>query len=135
MGEEKERPRVFTNDDLARVSPYRDQTGVNSTPAPAETRPEAKPPSSSGRGQSRESYWRREAAWVRDKIQSLEHNARELRRRIDERRRRPQIFAAADPQLQAWSRRLKQVEERIQGLDSDLSDRARREGAMPGWLR
>lgn len=123
---------VYTNDDLERVSPLRGQTGVLSTPA---GRAAAAPRSAErprGRG---EEYWRREAGRLREKLDPLRQRADDLRARIAERRRRPGVRPYTDPQVQADERRLAQLESRIRGLESDFEDRARRDGALPGWLR
>ena len=137
-------PRVYTNEDLDRVHRLRDQTGVQSVPAEApgdETTaaPEVKP--SPGRG---EEYWRREAARARDRVQGMEAQATGLRAQIAERaeeeagreltgRRRssksgPSSEVTLRAKLGALERRMRQIEE-------DLADRARRDGALPGWLR
>ena len=131
--EEKARPvPVYTNDDLERLSPLRGQTGVLSTPGdrpPAEPGPAERP---RGRG---EEYWRREARRLREKLDPLRQRADDLRVRIAERRRKPGVRPYTDPQVQADERRLAALESRMRGLESDFEDRARREGALPGWLR
>src|SRR3972149_7800102 len=70
---------LYTNEDLERVHPLRDETGVNSTPAtpPAsETGPASRPLS---RG---ESFWRREAARGRARIRALAEDAGRLRPKL-----------------------------------------------------
>jgi uncharacterized coiled-coil protein SlyX len=156
--------RVYTNEDLARVHPLRGETGVDSEPAVAPA-PPARESRGSSRAAGRragggggeparagatdargEAYWRREAEKVRDHMRVLLDRADTLRARIaaqDEHRR--QSFrqsrrgtsssgASSDSgaQLQA---QLAQVERRMRELEEDLADRARREGALPGWLR
>jgi hypothetical protein len=129
--DEKKKPvPLYTNEDLRRVAPYRDETGVNSTasaaPAPAAPAPER------GRG---EEYWRREADRLRDRLRPLRERAAELRLRIEQRRRQPRVPIYGDPQVTALERRLREVEERIREAESRLEDRARRERALPGWIR
>lgn len=132
-GGEKRRPvPVYTNDDLERVSPLRGQTGASSTPA--ERALAAPGPAERPRGRGEE-YWRREARRLREKLDPLRQRAEDLRARIAERRRRPGVRPYTDPQVQADERRLALLESRIRGLESGLEDRARREGALPGWLR
>ena len=131
--------RVYTNEDLDRLAPYRGQTGVLSTPAvtPGLPLPEARP---SGHG---EAYWRREAERVRRLVRGLEGRAAELRLRIAQqqalqrgqtgpstrgRRSRPSS-------MPAWEARLQALESRIREERASLEDRARRDGALPGWLR
>jgi hypothetical protein len=122
---------AYTNDDLDRVSPLRDQTGGTSAPAvrPAPLPPESKP---AGRG---EEYWRREADRLRDRIEPLRARARELQLRVEDRRRKPGVRPYSDPQIESWQRQAQDVEERIRDLETRFEDRARREGALPGWLR
>lgn len=134
--------RVYTNEDLDRVHPLRGETGVHSVPAeaPAEVAPPAEP-TTRGRG---ESYWRREAARVRERILSLEASAAELRARIEEQReeasrlagrRRRGSASAGGSSLAGMRARLRSLERRISAAEDDLLDRARRDGALPGWLR
>jgi len=133
--------RVYTNEDLDRVHELRDQTGVRSVPAEAPAAPApleeplARP---TGRG---ESYWRREAARARERVLSLEAQAGELRARIAERaeeagraltRRRRSSSGGSDATIRA---KLAGIERRIRQEEEDLSERARRDGALPGWLR
>jgi hypothetical protein len=125
-------PRVYTNDDLDRVSARRAETGVLSTaPVPA---PSASP-ASAARHPHGEDYWRREAERLRDRLEPLRERADDLRARIEERRRAPGVRPYTDGQVQALQRRLAAVEARIRDLESQFGDRARREGALPGWLR
>lgn len=135
LDDEKKPPvpvRVYTNDDLRRVAPYRDETGVNSRPAAA---PAGAASSSTEKGTHGEEYWRREADRLRDRLRPLRERAAELRLRSDARRRQPGVRPVTDPQLLEWERRLRDLEERIAEAQSRLEDRARRERAMPGWIR
>jgi hypothetical protein len=140
--------RVYTNADLDRIRPFRDQTGVRSAPAVA---PDATPLSrgleragsvlvdAHGRG---EEYWRREAERVRDKVRAMETQADELRLRIAERAeearhvltrgRRSSSGAGSAASLRA---RIEALERRTKEMEIDLSERARRARALPGWLR
>ena len=123
---------LYTNEDLQRVSPYRDQTGVNSKPvATAGGDLPASPRRVRG-----EEYWRREAERLRDRLRPLRERAAELRLRIEERRRQPpRRGMAGNPQRVTLERRLHLLEERIRETESRFEDRARRERALPGWLR
>lgn len=132
-GEDKPPVPLYTNDDLLRVRPFREQTGVGSTPAvPPDPAPSRGDGANKGRG---ESYWRREAERVSDRVRPLRTRAADLRRRIDERRMKPGVRTLSDPQLAQWQRDLGELEATIGELESRLEDRARREGALPGWLR
>jgi hypothetical protein len=139
--------RVYTNEDLDRVRPFRDQTGVRSVPAvsPDYRAPEALERRGTGlvdahgRG---EEYWRREAARVRDKMRAMETQADELRLRIAERAeeagrtltrgRRGSSGAGSAAALRA---RIAALEHRMKEMQIELSERARRARALPGWLR
>jgi len=133
--------RVYTNEDLDRVHPFRDQTGVHSVPAAPAAGPAPSPEPRQRPARRGESYWRREAARVRDRVLSLEAQAAELRARIAERaeeagrlltRRRRATSQGTDATLRA---RLAGIERRIREEEEDLLERARRDGALPGWLR
>ena len=138
VDDEKKRIPLYTNEDLERVAPYRDQTGVNSKPAAAAA---VEPPAVRSRARSEvrgEEYWRREAERVRDRLRPLQERAAELRLRIEERRRRPprrRENVTPDAQIAVLERRLRRLEDRIRETESRFEDRARRERALPGWLR
>jgi hypothetical protein len=147
----KERPpaRVYTNADLDRVRPFRDETGVSSVPAVA---PEAQAPGARslerrgsalvdahGRG---EDYWRREAERVRDRLRAMETQADELRLRIAERTEeargqltRGRRGASGEGSAATLRGRLASLERRMREMELDLSERARHARALPGWLR
>jgi len=129
--EEKKRVPLYTNEDLRRVSPYRDETGVSSPPADAGAAPVPSPE----RHDRDERYWRREAERLRDRLRPLRERVAELSLRIEERRRQPRRGIADDPQRVRLERRRQWLEERIRELESRLEERARRERALPGWLR
>jgi hypothetical protein len=149
--EEKKEVPVYTNTDLEAVRPYRDETGVASTPAVKETeragtsRQElggdgaaAGRKRRSGEGDERrsaEEQWRAAAERLREKLQGPRDRADELRRQIEERRRQPGVLPYSDPQIVAAQRRLELIERRIREAESNFEDRARRNGALPGWIR
>ncbi len=134
--------RVYTNDDLERIHPMAGQTGGASTPAVAAEEEGAAPvqavPPTRGRG---EQYWRDEAARVRERVRALEEKAAGLRSRIAQRSRESPVYgrksassskSGAGASLEA---QLAAVERRIKSTEDDLHERARRDGALPGWLR
>lgn len=136
-GEEGKKARVYTNEDLERVAPRRGETGVLSRP---ETPPSAKEKSPAAARARGEDYWRREAARVRDRVRALQEQAARVREQIErdavrsatrKGRRGREAWAAED----ARARRLREIEARVREVESDLEDRARRDGAPPGWLR
>lgn len=147
----------YTNDDLERVRPLRDETGVASEPAFA---PRAAATCATGRGRKRaagcgtgegatpaapepagagaaqgEAYWRREAQRVAERVRTWRQQAEDLEERIDERRRQPGVRPYTDPQIVAWQRRADALRERMRELENELHERALRARALPGWLR
>jgi hypothetical protein len=132
--ETKKTVPTYTNEDLARMAPFRDQTGVMSKPAVPPARPAARRRSGSSAGRG-EAYWRREAERVRNRIRPLQERAEELARKIDERRRQPGVRPYTDPKLVAWQRQREALCRRIDQIESRFEERARRQRALPGWLR
>jgi len=134
--------RVYTNEDLDRVRPFRDETGVRSVPAVGPDERPAPPEKRRGRG---EEYWRREAARVRERVRALEAQASEARAEIAERaeaeghvlgrRRRSPASLAGSGSSTRLQARVASLERRIREMGEDLAERARRDGALPGWLR
>ena len=72
---------------------------------------------------------------LREKLQGPRDKADELRRQIEERRRQPGVLPYSDPQIVAAQRRLELILRRIREAESNFEDRARRNGALPGWIR
>ena len=131
-------PRVptYTNDDLARVAPLAGETGVLSVPAFAD-RPASVPAArAAGRGEAGEAHWRREARRVRERVSALREQIAELPRpgSLPPSASRS-AAAAAERQREATAARRATLEARIRTLEDELAERARREGALPGWLR
>ncbi len=134
--------RVYTNEDLARVRPFRDELGASSVPgvAPVE---QSQPSRPSGEKAVRrgEAYWRREAEKVRERVRALAEQAEALRARIAEQReQRLRLLrrgrGASAPESEATlETKLAALDRRMRALDEDLAERARRDGALPGWLR
>jgi hypothetical protein len=133
-------PRVYTNADLDRVHPFAGQTGGSSTPAPAPDEPRAAEPERGPRGRG-ERYWRDEAARVRERVRSFEERAAALRARIAERSRETPVYgrgggsASKSGGVASLQASLAALERRIRSTQNDLEERARRDGALPGWLR
>lgn len=126
---------VYTDEDLARVRPLRDQTGVASVPAftpSADAAPSDRRADSSRAADERR--WRREAARHRARQAALSRRIEALERQIEARRRdrsRSRGPGAAAP----LEDRLAALREQRREEDSAFEDRARRAGALPGWLR
>ena len=72
---------------------------------------------------------------MQDRLEKLRQQADDIETRIDERRRKPGVRPYSDPQIESWERRRKALLERMRDLESRFLDRARRERALPGWLR
>lgn len=139
---------VYTNEDLDRVRPFRDETGVASKPGTETERPARAGTArqelggggaAAGRkrrsAESDEEAWRLSAEKFRAKLQPLRDKADDLRRQIEERRQQPGVRPYTDPRIVADQRRLKVLEERIHDSEAAFEDRARRQGALPGWIR
>lgn len=125
--------RVYTNDDLARVSSRRGETGGESVPA---TAPPAESSAAAGAAEGRgESYWRGEAARLRQRVEPWRDAAADLRADIAARQSAPGVRPYTDPQVRAWQRRLEALEARIRDAEDRFEERARRARALPGWLR
>jgi hypothetical protein len=133
---------LYTNEDLERVAPFRDQTGVASVPAvaPADDAPQdAKRPRKGTQGQQarEEAYWRREAARHRKRQEALIDKADRVRQQIAEEkiRRRHSLQMRDAAILERLEERLASVEKQRIDEDDRFFERARRAGALPGWLR
>jgi hypothetical protein len=137
--QEKKPVPVYTNEDLDRISPFRDETGVSSKVAVPPL------PTGSGRdgddGRARsEAYWRREAERLRVRLQRARDRVDDLRARLaaSEEASGPRSGEArsrAVAQAEAWRRQIGAMEARIRESETHFADRARRAGALPGWLR
>ncbi|HEY6551826.1 MAG TPA: hypothetical protein VI669_00640 [Vicinamibacteria bacterium] len=143
FGEEGRPARVYTNEDLERVAPLRGETGVMSRPGPTSAA-KAPAPEATERGTAKqgEAYWRREASRVREKVRTLQEQASRLREQIEREAERAATGKGRRGRLrESWAaednraRRLREAEARAREVESEFEDRARREGALPGWLR
>jgi hypothetical protein len=145
--------RVYTNEDLDRVRPFRNETGVASVPAVAPDGPASRSRAGAldGRGSALvdahgrgEDYWRREAERVRDRMRAMATQADELRLRLAERseeashaltRGRRGSSGSGATSAASLRARIAALESRMKEMETDLSERARRARALPGWLR
>jgi hypothetical protein len=144
IGEEGKPARVYTNEDLDRVAPRRGETGVLSRPAavPARKSSSPEPAERVGGAKRSEDYWRREAARVQAQVRTLQEQVSRLREQIERAAHRSSGGKSRPGRVrEAWAaeddraRRLRDLETRARELESNLEDRARREGVPPGWLR
>ena len=86
--------------------------------------------------ESDEEQWRRSAERLREKLQPLRDKAADLR--AADRGAAggsPASGPTRDPKSCADQRRLEVLERRIRDAESTFEDRARRQGALPGWIR
>jgi chromosome segregation ATPase len=133
---EKARPtRTYTDEDLKRVSPRRGETGALSEPGTAADASRDDAPTR----QRHEAYWRAQAERLQQQLSALRRRAEDLRARIEEARRRPdpplgKSRRGADP-VPGLERRLHAIEAEVRERQDALEERARRAGALPGWLR
>ncbi|MBX7184989.1 MAG: hypothetical protein K1Y01_07575 [Vicinamibacteria bacterium] len=134
-------PRVFTNADLERMAACRYQTGAQSEVGGREPEPTGRPARRSraasppGQADSLEADWRARWRSVDQKARRLRQEARELRREAGQ--------APRDPKKQPTGRRspslligrAEALEAEARELEDEFQALARREGALPGWLR
>jgi hypothetical protein len=141
--EEKKPVPVYTNEDLDRISPHRDETGVNSRVTVSVPRPLSGRAADDGRAGA-EAYWRRQAESLHVRLQRVRERIDDLRARIAEREagteaatrsRSRRARATSDPPLEGMRRQLAALEARVRDDETRFEERARREGALPGWLR
>jgi hypothetical protein len=134
----QQRDHVYTNDDLARLSASRGETGVLSQPdrarEPANTRDAASRATAARHG---EAYWRQQAEALRRRLEALRDRIQQVRRRMDERAARPKRRGApeTDPLRDSDLAAIARLRARLHDEEDRFLERARREGALPGWLR
>ena len=125
---------TYTNEDLDRVARFREQTGALATPALQES-----PADLPRLGARDEDYWRRQARQLEERLSGLRRRADELRARIEtareDQRRRAVGRRSPTPSVPALEQRLAALEREMRERRDELEDRARRSGALPGWLR
>ena len=124
-------PRVYTNEDLARVAvpqaaPPADAAAIPPSPVPS-TAPAAE--------DRRESHWRAEAERVRRRLEPWRDAVDSLRASISARQAEPGVRPYTDPKVRAMQRKLEALEARVREAEDRLEESARRAGALPGWLR
>lgn len=131
--------RVLTNDDLA--------IGKESASRPLNTigpasKPDAKNPGVSPVGPKKdEAYWRGRAKQIRDEIESVDRQIKALNEKTQSGKGEgikigfetynSVIYADFENQVKELERR----KERLQKMMAALEEEARKNGALPGWLR
>jgi hypothetical protein len=131
--DEKPSTRVYTNEDLERVRDRRGETGVASEVAPVPQAPEPRrAESSTARG---ERYWRQETERERRRLAPLQERLLALEQRLVEKRNAPTPRSGIKPPTDGLEAQIGALRQRMREQQSRFEDRARREGALPGWLR
>ena len=136
-------PRVFTNADLDRMAACRYQTGAQSeagadpleraSPSPGRAT-KAKAPNE-GRVDGAETLWRARWRAIDQKARRLRREARELREEAGEAPRNPKKPPTGRRSPSLLIGRALLLEAEGKELEDEFQERARREGALPGWLR
>jgi hypothetical protein len=133
--------RAYTNDDLERYEHLRSQepAGVVDE-APRRARSGGRAPReglrpSHGGAARGEEYWRREAERTGDAVRRLREQAADIAEKVSDLRRQPGVLPYSDPRVVRLEARRLALEERAREAEARLEERARRAGALPGWLR
>lgn len=129
---------TYTNADLDRLRPLRHQVGGGAVAAASPERPSPAEEDDSRERAERERYWRREADRHRERVLRLQERLEALRERLERERSRPPRqgqAAARERTAEALGARIERVSAQLRELEWRFEERARREGALPGWLR
>lgn len=124
--------RAFGDDDLER---YRRGRSKDSLPAAPPATP---PPAAAPHDLTREKvYWRKEAQQHQREVAKIEASLRRLQWRLNEKRsrRRSRDWLTEDPSIALLEDSIRSLTEERQRLEERFRERARKEGALPGWLR
>ena len=142
--------RAFTNADLERIAACRKQTEAR--PAPDEpSQAKADPPAprrttrsarfeTTGEepfrpGDALEADWRARWRSVDQKVRRLKREAEELRHEANDAPRDPKKKPTGRRSPQILLRRAHALETEAAAIEDEFQAEARREGALPGWLR
>ena len=125
--------RCFGEEDLER---YRRERAPDSL---AVTIPPAPPPSlGAPRDLTRERVlWRKEAQQHQRELAKLDASLRRLQWRLNEKRakRRGRDWLTEDPSIDLLEDSIRSLTEERKHLEERFRERARRDGALPGWIR
>ncbi len=125
--------RSFGEDDLER---YRRDRGTDSVPLPPPAAP--RPPPAAPRDLTRERvHWRKETEQHEREVAKLEANLKRLEWRLNEKRskRRSREWLTEDPSIGLLEDSVRALSEERRQLEERFRERARKDGAMPGWIR
>ena len=134
--------RSYTNDDLERYAHLRAQEPADvadDDPAPGRSRsrraPRERAAAAAGSPTRGEAWWRREADRTNEAVHRLRDQSADLAEKVADLRREPGVLPYSDPRIVRLEARRRALEERAREAESRLEERARRAGALPGWLR
>jgi len=137
--------RVYTNADLERMAACRYQTGAQSEAGTSRPKEEIGGPGSKAAKTSRpaeaalrdalESDWRARWRAVDQKARHLRREARELRQEAGDVPRDTKKPPTGRRSPSLLLTRARSLEAEARELEDEFQERARREGALPGWLR
>jgi hypothetical protein len=124
--------RSFDDRDLERI---RRQRGPD--PAPASAPAEPVFPSLSRDLTKEKVYWRKETLQHEREVARVEASLRRLEWRLNEKRakRRSREWVTEDPMIAVLEDSIRALTEERNRLQERFHERARREGALPGWIR
>lgn len=132
--------RAFTNTDLDRIAACRGRAEAQEGPAVAgkelpERRPTRTTPTGATAREEVEEDWRARWRSVDQKTRRLRREARELRQEAEDAPRDPKKKPTGRRAPSLLLTRAETLESEARELEDEFQERARREGALPGWLR
>lgn len=132
-------PRVFTNADLDRMAACRYQTGAQSQVGAGEPAKAARSTRRSGAAGAEpgaiEADWRARWRAVDQKARKLRQEARQLRQEAAEFPRDPKKQPTGRRSPSLLISRARSLEAEAREIEDEFQETARRQGALPGWLR
>ncbi len=137
--------KVFTNADLDRLAACRQQAGAEPEKAPpaepagpttgGRARPVAPKAGPARSDDNAEADWRAQWRSIDQKARHLRREARELRQEAEQAPRDPKKKPTGRRAPSILVSRAESLEAEARELEDEFQARARREGALPGWLR
>lgn len=134
--------RVFTNADLERIAACRPPSDAPSRAEPDETGQPKRPRADSRSGspdrsptEALEADWRARWRSIDQKVRRLRREARDLRLEAEALPRDPKKRPAGRKSEAFLVNRAQVLEAEARELEDEFQAQARREGALPGWLR
>jgi hypothetical protein len=125
--------RAFDDDDLQRYRRAGTSDSGPATPPPSPPAPAAAP-----RDLTREKvHWRKETQQHQRELAKIEASVRRLEWRLNEKRskRRSREWHVEDPSIGLLEDSIRALVEERQRIEERFRERARKEGALPGWIR